>query len=48
MMALVPLREAIRLHPNLAREAARDPLFAGLRDLAEFKRLVQTSAALAK
>jgi tetratricopeptide (TPR) repeat protein len=41
LMALVPLREAIRLHPNLAREAARDPLFAGLRDLGEFKRLVQ-------
>ena len=48
LMALVPLREAIRLHPNLAREAARDPLFAGLRDLGEFKRLVQASAALAK
>ena len=40
LMALVPLREAIRLHPNLAREAAQDPLFASLRDLAEFKRLV--------
>ena len=47
-MALVPLREAIRLHPNLAREAARDPLFAGPRDLGEFKRLVQPSAAGAK
>ena len=40
LMALVPLREAIRLHPNLAREAARDPLFSGLRELGEFKSLV--------
>jgi uncharacterized Ntn-hydrolase superfamily protein len=41
LQALVPLREAIRLHPNLARQAAVDPIFAKLRDLAEFKRLVK-------
>jgi uncharacterized Ntn-hydrolase superfamily protein len=40
LMALVPLREAIRLHPNLAREAAQDPIFVSMRDLGEFKRLV--------
>jgi uncharacterized Ntn-hydrolase superfamily protein len=40
LQALVPLREAIRLHPNLARQAAADPVFAGMRDLPEFKRLV--------
>jgi len=40
LQALVALREAIRLHPNLARQAAVDPLFAKMRDLAEFKRLV--------
>jgi uncharacterized Ntn-hydrolase superfamily protein len=40
LMALVPLREAIRLHPNLAREAAQDPIFASMHDLGEFKRLV--------
>lgn len=40
LQALIPLREAIRLHPNLARQAAADPLFAKLRDLAEFKRLI--------
>ncbi|MGH9141560.1 MAG: DUF1028 domain-containing protein, partial [Vicinamibacterales bacterium] len=43
LLALVPLREAIRLHPNLAREAAKDALFTGLRDLGEFKRLIQPS-----
>jgi uncharacterized Ntn-hydrolase superfamily protein len=42
LLALVPLREAVRLHPNLAREAAQDPLFTGLRELGEFKRLVHT------
>lgn len=41
LQALMPLREAIRLHPNLARQAAADPLFANLRELAEFKRLVR-------
>src|SRR5262249_60067608 len=41
LQALVPLREAIRLHPNLARQAASDPIFAKLRDLAEFKRLIK-------
>jgi uncharacterized Ntn-hydrolase superfamily protein/L-ascorbate metabolism protein UlaG (beta-lactamase superfamily) len=40
LQALVPLREAIRLHPNLARQAAEDPIFTAMRDLAEFKRLV--------
>ena len=40
LMALVPLREAIRLHPHLAREAAVDPVFAKMRELGEFKRLV--------
>ncbi len=44
LQALVPLREAIRLHPNLAREAARDPVFAKMRDLGEFKRLVRIAA----
>jgi hypothetical protein len=39
----VPLREAIRLPPNLARQAAADPVFARMRDLAEFKRLVRGS-----
>ncbi|HEY7789018.1 MAG TPA: DUF1028 domain-containing protein [Vicinamibacterales bacterium] len=41
LMALVPLREAIRLHPHLAREALVDPIFASMRDLGEFKRLVE-------
>jgi uncharacterized Ntn-hydrolase superfamily protein len=40
LQALVPLREAIRLHPNLARQAATDPLFAKMREMGEFKRLV--------
>ncbi|MCU1383146.1 MAG: hypothetical protein JWL71_1843 [Acidobacteria bacterium] len=40
LQALVPLREAVRLHPNLARQAAVDPLFAKMRDLPEFKRLI--------
>jgi uncharacterized Ntn-hydrolase superfamily protein len=40
LQALVPLREAVRLHPNLARQAAADPIFAKLRDMAEFKRLI--------
>jgi len=41
LQALVPLREAIRLHPNLARQAAADPIFTPLRELAEFKRLMK-------
>jgi tetratricopeptide (TPR) repeat protein len=41
LQALVELREAIRLHPNLARQAATDPIFAKMRGLAEFKRLIQ-------
>ena len=41
LQALVPLRETIRLHPNLARQAAADPIFASMRDLPEFKRLVK-------
>lgn len=40
LQALVPLREAIRLHPNLARQAVADPLFAALRENPEFKRIV--------
>lgn len=43
LQALVPLREAIRLHPNLARQAAADPVFARMRDLPEFKRLVRVA-----
>jgi uncharacterized Ntn-hydrolase superfamily protein len=43
LMAIVPLREAIRLHPNLARQAADDPIFAKMRDSAEFKRLVRVA-----
>jgi len=45
LQALVPLREAIRLHPNLARQAAADPVFAKLRELAEFKRLVRVAGS---
>jgi tetratricopeptide (TPR) repeat protein len=41
LMALVPLREAIRLHPHLARQAATDPLLTNLRELGEFKRLIE-------
>jgi hypothetical protein len=40
LQALVPLREAIRLHPNLARQAAADPIVAKMRERAEFKRLI--------
>jgi hypothetical protein len=40
LQAPVPLREAIRLHPNLARQAAADPIFAKMRAFAEFKRLI--------
>ena len=40
LQALIPLREAIRLHPNLARQAAADPVFGKMRELPEFKRLV--------
>jgi len=47
LQALIPLREAIRLHPNLARQAATDPLFAPLRELAEFKRLIQVGGPAA-
>jgi uncharacterized Ntn-hydrolase superfamily protein len=43
LQAIVPLREAIRLHPNLARQAATDPIFAKMRDMAEFKRLIVIS-----
>jgi hypothetical protein len=38
----------IRLHPHLARQAAADPMFARLRDLAEFKRLIAVSTAVAR
>jgi tetratricopeptide (TPR) repeat protein len=40
LQALVPLREAIRLHPNLARQASADPVFAALQENAEFKRVI--------
>jgi len=40
LQALVPLREAIRLHPNLARQASADPVFAALQENPEFKRIV--------
>ncbi len=45
MQAIVPLREAIRLHPNLARQAATDPIFSKMRDMAEFKRLIIVGGA---
>jgi uncharacterized Ntn-hydrolase superfamily protein len=38
--ALGPLEKAIRLHPNLKRQSAKDPVFATMRGQAEFKRLV--------
>jgi len=47
LQALVPLREAIRLHPNLARQAAADPLFARLAQYAEFKRLIAVAGPAA-
>lgn len=37
---LKPLEDAIRKQPRLKKEAATDPLFARMRELAEFKRLV--------
>src|SRR3954469_5557352 len=47
LQPLTPLREAIGLHPNRARQAAADPLFAPLRELAEFKRLIQVGGPAA-
>jgi uncharacterized Ntn-hydrolase superfamily protein len=47
LQALVELREAIRLHPNLARQAATDAVFAHMRGLAEFKRLIQVGGPAA-
>ena len=38
--ALVSLTEAVRLHPNLRKQAAVDPMFQKLRDEARFQRLV--------
>ena len=38
--AMPPLEEAVRRQPYLKQEAAADPLFAKMRDLVEFKRLV--------
>jgi uncharacterized Ntn-hydrolase superfamily protein len=38
--ALKPLEEAVRRQPYLKKEAAGDPIFAKMRDLPEFKRLV--------
>jgi uncharacterized Ntn-hydrolase superfamily protein len=40
MNALRPLEEAIRRQARLGKQALGDPLFARMRDLAEFKRLV--------
>lgn len=40
LQALVPLREAIRLHPNLARQAIADAVFSALQENAEFKRII--------
>jgi uncharacterized Ntn-hydrolase superfamily protein len=39
--ALASVREAVRLHPNLRRLAATDPLFAALKPLPEFQALVR-------
>jgi uncharacterized Ntn-hydrolase superfamily protein len=39
--ALKPLEEAVRRQPYLKREAADDPLFAKMKELAEFKRLIE-------
>lgn len=39
-LALASLGEAVRLHPNLRRQAATDPIFAKLREQGDFKRLV--------
>jgi uncharacterized Ntn-hydrolase superfamily protein len=39
--ALKPLEEALRRQPYLKKEAAADPLFAKMKDLAGFKRLIQ-------
>jgi len=38
--ALMPLQTAIGKQPHLKQEAAADPLFVKLKELAEFKRLV--------
>jgi len=38
--ALASLAEAVRRQPYLKRQAANDPLFAKMKELAEFKRLV--------
>jgi tetratricopeptide (TPR) repeat protein len=38
--ALASLAEAVRLHPNLRKQAAADPIFQKLRDDAGFQRLV--------
>ncbi|MGH9383081.1 MAG: tetratricopeptide repeat protein [Vicinamibacterales bacterium] len=40
--ALVPLGEAIKRQPNIwPPQAAADPIFAKMKDLAEFKKLIQ-------
>lgn len=38
--ALEPLEKAVRRQPNLKKEAAGDPVFAKMRELVEFKRLI--------
>jgi uncharacterized Ntn-hydrolase superfamily protein len=40
--AIEPLAKAVGMHPNLRRQAAQDPLFARMAELAEFKRLIAT------
>lgn len=40
-IALKPLEEAVRRQPYLKKEAAADPVFAKMRELVEFKRLIQ-------
>jgi uncharacterized Ntn-hydrolase superfamily protein len=39
--ALTPLAEAVRRQPYLKKDAAADPLFAKMKEMAEFKQLVQ-------
>jgi uncharacterized Ntn-hydrolase superfamily protein len=40
MNVLRPLEEAVRRQPRLAKQAASDPMFAKMRELAEFKKIV--------
>ena len=38
--AMQSLAEAVRRQPHLKKQAANDPVFARLKDLSDFKRLV--------